>query len=120
MTTLDVGDTRLLVAIADTRETRGLGLMFVTELGDLDGMVFVFDGDTSSRFFMLNTLIPLDIAFFDASGRLVSTETMVPCVTETCPRYRAAGRYRYAIEVPAGDFASLAEDAVLDVTALTD
>ncbi len=77
--------------------------MGVSDLGDLDGMLFTWGGATvTSRFTMRNTLIPLRIAFFDADGFVVSTADMMPCETEECPTYGASGPYASAVELPAG------------------
>ncbi len=92
----------LLVAVADSSQSRQQGLMNVEDIGDLDGMLFVFDSDASSGFWMKNTLIPLDIAFFDVDGEFVDGFSMEPCTTADCPTYRPSGSYRFALEVPAG------------------
>lgn len=117
--TLDVGGRPHVVAVARTAIDRSTGLMFITELDDLDGMVFVYRADTSTTFHMENTLIPLDVAFFAADGSFVSKTTMTPCLTDDCPDYESRGRYRYAIEVPAGDFDWVGPDTWLDVTLLS-
>lgn len=107
-TTVVVGDTQLRLAVADTPDLRSRGLMAVEDLGDLEGMLFTWGGETSSSAFtMRNTLIPLDIAFFDQEGGLVGNFSMVPCDTADCPVYPPSGPYAYAIEVPAGRFANL-------------
>ena len=93
----------LTVAVADTAALRQQGLMFVEDMGDLDGMLFVFESDSSGAFWMKNTLIPLDIAFFDSAGRFVDGFEMEPCVIENCPTYGPDGSYRYALEMAAGD-----------------
>lgn len=93
------------MAVADTPALRGRGLMGVTDLGDLDGMLFVFGSDTETGFWMKDTLIPLDIAFFTEGGAFVDLLRMEPCTEEPCPVYAAASPYRYAIEAPAGDLA---------------
>jgi uncharacterized membrane protein (UPF0127 family) len=95
-------DDELFVAIAGTTELRRQGLMHLTDLGDLDGMLFVFEQDSSSGFWMKNTLIPLDIAFFDSAGSFVDGFVMEPCTTAACPSYLPSGDYRYALEMPAG------------------
>jgi len=92
----------LRVAVADTGSLRTQGLMGITDLGGLDGMLFVFSADTASAFWMKDTLIPLDIWFFDASGGLVDALTMEPCEADPCPLYQASGVYRFALETPAG------------------
>ncbi len=79
------------------------GLMGRTDLAGYDGMLFVFDEDRQGSFYMLNTPLPLSIAWFDSSGRFVSATDMEPCLTgPDCPLYSAAGPYRYALEVPKG------------------
>lgn len=90
------------VAVADTPDLRRRGLMGVTDLGDLDGMLFRFDGEVTVAFTMRDTLIPLDIAFFDAAGVEVDRLSMVPCRAEPCPTYRAGAPFSSALEVPAG------------------
>jgi len=92
------------VAVADTAPLRAQGLMGVTDLGGLDGMFFVYDEDTDSGFWMKDTLMPLDIAFFTASGAFVDLISMTPCTVYPCEVYRPSGTYRYAIEAPPGSF----------------
>jgi len=101
--TIQLDGQELLVAIADTAALRRQGLMNVPDLLDLDGMLFVFDVDSTGGFWMRDTLIPLDIAFFDATGAFVDGFLMEPCTTRACPTYRANGPYRYALEMAAGD-----------------
>ena len=102
--TVLVSGTPWVVAVADTSELRSQGLMDVTDLGDLSGMLFIFDGDTEAGFWMKDTLIPLDVAFFASDGSLVDLISMVPCTEDPCPVYRAAGPYRYALEAVPGSF----------------
>lgn len=104
------------VLVAGTSEQRQRGLMEVTDLGGYDGMLFVWDADVSSAFYMRNTPTPLRIAWFDAAGDLVSTADMQPCDDVAgCPTYPPAGRYRFALEVPQGSPAAdrLVPDATL-------
>lgn len=100
--TVLLGQRPLLVAVADTPELRSRGLMEVGDLGDLDGMLFVFDAEVTVDFVMRNTLIPLEIAFFDDDGVEVDRLEMIPCGEEPCPLYGAAAGFRYALEMPAG------------------
>ncbi|MDJ0497689.1 MAG: DUF192 domain-containing protein [Acidimicrobiia bacterium] len=101
-TSVSLDDRQLLVAVADTPALRRTGLMFVEDLGDLDGMLFVFEADTSGGFWMKNTLLPLDIAFFDVQGGFVDGFVMEPCKADPCPTYVPSGSYRYALEMEAG------------------
>lgn len=89
---------------AETAEQRGTGLMGVTDLGGYDGMVFLFDEETTSGFFMKDTPMPLSIAWFGDDGRFVSSVDMEPCPkgTDSCPTYSPTGPYRVALEAPKG------------------
>jgi hypothetical protein len=106
----------LLLADSDTQ--RQQGLMEVTDLQGFDGMLFVWDQDSTSSFYMRNTPTPLSIGWVDADGQLVSTVDMEPCAdVEGCPLYPADGPYRFAIEVPEGglDDLGLVEGSTLTV-----
>jgi uncharacterized membrane protein (UPF0127 family) len=96
------GPTSIAVLVADTEAKRSLGLMNRTDLGGYDGMVFAFENDTTTSFFMKNTKIPLTIFFFTAGGKYVSQTDMTPCTSDPCPIYGADAPYRYALEVMTG------------------
>jgi uncharacterized membrane protein (UPF0127 family) len=94
--------------LAETEPQHERGLMERKDLGGYDGMIFRFAADSDGSFYMRNTPLPLSIAWFDAGGRFVSQADMAPCEDrEGCPLYPAAGPYRYALEVPKGDLATL-------------
>ena len=112
---ISVGDRDLLVAIADDPGERSQGLMGVDELGDLDGMLFVFPSEALSGFWMKGTLIPLDVAFFGDDKALVDVLNMVPCTTEQCPSYVPDGPFSWAVETPAGTLGPLPEGTVLSI-----
>ena len=107
LATIALDGRELLVAVADRGELRRQGLMNVADLGDLDGMLFVFDQDTTGGFWMKDTLLPLDIAFFTVDGALVDRFAMEPCTTADCPTYRPSGAYRYALETMQDQQASM-------------
>jgi hypothetical protein len=89
--------------------------MGVTDLGGLDGMAFVLPEPSTGSFWMKETLIPLDVAFFATDGSLLGVEVMEPCTEDPCPTYGVDQPWQWAIEVPAGGFADLPAEARLDV-----
>jgi uncharacterized protein len=98
----DEGAHEVLARIAAEPADRRQGLMGVEHLPDDAGMLFAFPDDRDGGFWMKNTLVPLDIAFADASGTIVAIERMVPCDEDPCPTYEPGTEYRVALEVPGG------------------
>ena len=92
----------LHVQIAETAQAQETGLMNVKKMPDQVGMAFLFDPPTSTPFWMKDTLIPLDIAFWDGRGRVVTTFTMAPCKADPCHQYDPAAFYVGAVEINAG------------------
>jgi uncharacterized protein len=92
------------VEVADTQSERARGLMGRRELPDDAGMVFVFPTDSTSAFWMKDTLIPLSIAFYDESGTIVRILDMEPCTRDPCAVYDPEASYRGALEVNRGAF----------------
>lgn len=88
--------------LALTSAQRSVGLMHRTQ-APTDGMLFVFPTNTNGGFWMKNTLVPLKIVFFDASGKRVRTLRMAPCRVDDCPVYTPRKWYRFALELPATD-----------------
>src|SRR5262245_43367242 len=95
---------RLHVRIAGTEQERETGLMHVMGLAEDDGMAFVFPAPTTTSFWMKDTVIPLSVAFVDASDRVVSISDMQPCTDDPCPTYAAAAPYTLAVEANLGWF----------------
>ena len=92
----------LTVEIARTEAEHAQGLMYRTSLANDYGMLFVFDAPQELSFWMKNTKIPLEVLFFDAQGKFVSMQSMVPCVPDRCPSHPSNGLAQYALEVNAG------------------
>ena len=64
------GQARFTVEIADTDATRAQGLMFRESMPRSAGMLFIYDAPTTASFWMMNTLIPLDMIFVQPDGRV--------------------------------------------------
>ncbi|MPZ52116.1 MAG: hypothetical protein GEU79_05190 [Acidimicrobiia bacterium] len=105
-TVIKVGDEELTVALADDARERSQGLRGVDDIGDLDGMLFVFENAREATFIMEDTIMPIDIGFYDSGGELVRTYQMVPCRQDDqeCDVYPSEAAVAYALEVPAGTF----------------
>jgi uncharacterized membrane protein (UPF0127 family) len=96
---------QLVVRVALQPQDRAQGLKGVTTLPEGVGMLFVFaePAPASGRggFWMLDTLVPLDIAFV-ADGVVVGTATMQPCTAQPCPVTHPGVPYDAAVETVAG------------------
>jgi uncharacterized membrane protein (UPF0127 family) len=96
----------LHVAVASDEKTRDLGLMCVTRLRAAHGMIFVFPQSGPQEFWMKNTLVPLDMVWVEADGRVASVAENVPASTRQTPDdevARRGGKGRFVIELPAGE-----------------
>jgi uncharacterized membrane protein (UPF0127 family) len=60
------------VEVADTPQAQARGLMFRTELGDYEGMIFPSGTPEPRSFWMKNTPLSLDIIFIGPDGRILN------------------------------------------------
>jgi uncharacterized membrane protein (UPF0127 family) len=92
--------------LAETAKQLETGMMGQHDLHEYDAMVFRFPTTVDhTRVYFHNRKVPiaLSVAWFDDSGRFVSTTDMEPCGdVDSCPKFTATANYRYAIEVPRG------------------
>ena len=87
--------------VADSPDSRQLGLMFRKRLGSNEGMLFVFPEASGQCFWMKNTILPLSIAFIADDGRIVNIADMKP-LDEASHCSRAP--VRFALEMEQGWF----------------
>jgi hypothetical protein len=99
-----IPDGTLFVAeIADTPERWQRGYMHRAEVGENEGMIFVFPYPEVHPFWMKNTLVPLDILWLDERLSIVHLEAMVPpCRKDPCPNYGPARKVRFVLELRGG------------------
>src|SRR5690606_5350365 len=67
-TKLFVGTNEIVAEIASTRDQISTGMMWRTNMAEVEGMLFVFGGPTKVSFYMRNTVLPLSCAYIDPEG----------------------------------------------------
>lgn len=102
---------RFRVEVMDTPEERAQGLMNRESLAKFSGMLFVYDSPQPVAFWMKNTLIPLDMLFFDDQGRLTRIKSRARPLDET--PVMGGDNVRYVLEINGG----LAEELGIDLGA---
>jgi uncharacterized membrane protein (UPF0127 family) len=66
------------VEVARTEDQQARGLMFRTEMGADEGMIFPEEPPRRPSFWMKNTVIPLDIIFVGTDGRILNIVNALP------------------------------------------
>lgn len=74
---LTIKDVSLVVEVAATETTREKGLCCRKSLPEKRGMLFIFELEGDHRFWMKDTLIPLDIFWINNQKRIVHIERNV-------------------------------------------
>jgi len=99
------GTNRLSIEVARTPEQQQFGLMFRNKLPADAGMLFIYDRPMRLSMWMKNTLIPLDMIFIGADGRIVDVaERRIPLSVE--PIY-SSGLALAVLEVNGGTISRL-------------
>ncbi len=91
--------------MAISPQQQATGMMFRTEMAPDEGMLFVFGEVRRASFWMRNTLIPLDIIFVRANGRIANI--VANATPETDSHRRSTGRVAGVLEIPGGRAAEL-------------
>ena len=106
--TVTLGGQRFSVELATTPAAQAHGLMDRISMPAAHGMLFVFPDSAPRTFWMKDTLIPLDILFFDTRRRLVTIQANAqPCKADPCRLYPSNAPARYVLELNAGTAARL-------------
>ena len=99
------GSHRFKVELAETPAQMTQGLMFRTSLAPDAGMLFDYKQPTAATMWMRNTLIPLDMLFVDAQGRIVNIHQRA--VPQSLDIIAATAPVRAVIELNGGTAARL-------------
>jgi uncharacterized membrane protein (UPF0127 family) len=94
--------TRIHLELALTDQEKALGLMFRDSLPEDRGMLFPFPHDDVLPFWMKNTMIPLDLIWLSAGGKVVEVKTVQPCRLDPCASYQNVQPARAVLELNAG------------------
>jgi uncharacterized protein len=98
----------LMLEVARTEAEHERGLMGYTSLPEHSGMIFIFDVDGPVSFWMKDTLIPLDMVFVGADGRVRRVFAQVPTVSPALSDNQIpleTAKAKYVIELSAGEAA---------------
>ncbi|MEJ2177146.1 MAG: DUF192 domain-containing protein [Gammaproteobacteria bacterium] len=89
----------LSVLVADDNYERASGFQHICpEIVDEVMILFEYPAATFGRFHMQNVFAPLDIAFFDAEGRLIRSLLMETYTEDSKPLYDPGKPFQYALE----------------------
>lgn len=116
---IKVGDRTVQMQLALLPAETQQGLMFRESMGPDEGMLFVFDRPQQMSFWMRNTLIPLDIGYFEAGGELKEIYPMYPRDEKPVA---SRGRMQFALEMNQGWYraAGVRPGAKIDLAAVVD
>jgi uncharacterized protein len=93
-------DVKVQVEIADTPAKRARGLMYRNDLGEDQGMLFLFPAPVDQTFWMKNTPLSLDLIFIGSDLRIVGiVERATPFSTDSLS---VSGPSQFVLEVRGG------------------
>jgi uncharacterized membrane protein (UPF0127 family) len=99
--TIQIGDKKLTVYIAQSAMAKALGLSGVSKLSDHQGMLFVYQNPLIPGFWMKNMRFAIDIFWIDVNQSITSIlHTVSP---QTYPKiFHPPSSIRYVLETKAG------------------
>lgn len=98
-----IGAQELVTEIAGTPAEHERGMMFRKQMGEQEGMIFIFPQPKRTAFWMKNTLVPLTAAYIGSDGVVLELHDLKPF--DETPATAASDQVRYVLEVPQGWFA---------------
>lgn len=99
---LSAGMHLITAEVANTFQSRMVGMMYRESTPPNHGMLFVFESKAPQCFWMRNTPLPLSIAFIEDDGTVTQIEDMAPKSDTT---HCSKKPVRFALEMEQGWFA---------------
>ncbi len=97
-----IGAQEMVGELARTQTEVATGMMYRKQMGENEGMLFVFPRAHRTAFYMRNTLVPLSAAYIDGDGNILEIHDLKP-LDET-PVEAASDKVQYVLETPQGWF----------------
>ncbi len=108
ITNIRINNHIFRVELAISTAERSRGLMNRKYLAPNTGMLFIYSEPKIISFWMKQTLIPLDLMFFDQDGQLIELHHNIqPCNVAVCKTYTNKKPAQFALELAAGSAKSL-------------
>ena len=98
---LKIRGVEISAEVAATPATRAQGLMYRKQLAKNQGMLFIFPEPDYYGMWMLNTYIPLSVAFLNKQGIILNIADMAPLTKES---HSAIAPAKFALEMNLGWF----------------
>ena len=97
-----LGSLEITAEIARTPVEIETGMMFRTNLVEMEGMLFVLRSTGRTSFWMKNCIVPLSVAYIDPEGFIQEIHDLEP--GNTNPVKSSSSNVRFALEVNQGWF----------------
>ena len=101
-TKLYVGPEEITAELAVTRMQIMTGMMFRTNMLEMEGMLFAFPDIEQRAFYMKNTRVPLSVAYIDPDGTILELHDLKP-LDET-PVFSKSDQIQFVLEMNQGWF----------------
>lgn len=101
-TKLYLGPLELTTELALTELQQQTGMMWRTNMPEMEGMIFVFPYAHRASFWMMNTIVPLSAAYIDPQGTILEIHDLQPHDTNSVTA--TSDQIQYVLEVNQGWF----------------
>jgi uncharacterized membrane protein (UPF0127 family) len=97
-----IGAHEVVAEVARTPEQIQTGMMWRTNLAEMEGMIFVFPNVDSRSFWMRNCPLPMSCAYIGADGTILETHPMKPFDESSIES--KSDKIQFVLEMSAGWF----------------